>query len=120
MAATLDVARVAIQDGSAFKPPPAVDDFDEFGEALGSKGGGISSLTESVTSAWNSTVSNLSTAFSVTSTQVKVIEIEAKSQGREATDEELDEACGPLSFLTKLPEVKFSVLALCTSLTYQS
>jgi hypothetical protein len=111
MAATLDVARAGIQDGSIYDDPPSTAGFDEFGTALGSKGGGISSLTELVASAWNSTVSNLSTALSVTSTQVKVIELEAKSQGREPTEEELDEACGPLSFLTKLPNILDDALA---------
>lgn len=114
MASTLDVARAGVQgvqDGSIYNDPPSTEGFDEFGTALGSKGGGIASLTGLVASAWNSTVSNLSTALSVTSTQVKVIELEAKAQGREATDEEIDEACGPLSFLKKLPNILDDALA---------
>lgn len=111
MASTLDVARAGVQDGSIYNDPPSTEGFDEFGAALGSKGGGISGLASAVASAWNSTVSNLSTALSVTSTQVKVIELEAKSQGREATDEEIDEACGPLSFLKKLPNILDDALA---------
>jgi hypothetical protein len=105
MPATLDAGRAAIQSGEAFKPPPAVDDFDEFGEALGSKGGGLSSLSASVKSAWGSATRNLGTFLNVAETQVKVIELEAKSQGREPTEEELEEACGPLSFLTKIPNI---------------
>jgi cob(I)alamin adenosyltransferase len=105
MSATLDAGRAAIQSGEAFKPPPAADDFDEFGEALGSKGGGLSGLSASIKSAWGSATRNLGTYLSVAESQTKVIELEAKSKGRAPTEEELEEACGPLSFLTKIPNI---------------
>ena len=105
MPATLDVARAGIQSGEAFKPPPAVDEFSSIGSDLGSKGGSAQGLSEDVPEAWNGATKNLSTSISVTATNVKVIEKEAKAQGREPTEEELDEACGPLSFLTKIPKL---------------
>jgi hypothetical protein len=105
MPATLDAARVAIQSGEAYKTPPGVSDLSDIGSAMGSKGTGAVATASLVEGAWDTSTKNLSTTFSVTSTQVKVIEQEAKAQGREATEEELEEACGPLSFLTKIPNL---------------
>ena len=105
MPVTLDVARTNIQSGEAFKPPPAVSETSQAAELLGSAGEAVSALGSSVTAGWQSMTKNLSSTLSITSSQVEVIELEAKSQGREATEEELDEACGPLSFLTKIPDL---------------
>ena len=105
MPATLDAARASVQSGEAFKPPPAVDEFSSIATEMGSKGGSAQGVAEDVPEAWNGATKNLSTSISVTATNVTVIEKEAKAQGREPTEEELDEACGPLSFLTKIPSL---------------
>jgi hypothetical protein len=85
-----------INGGGAFKGPPAgVSDLDDIG--LDSATNAASSITDS----WGSATGNLSTAITVSKSQVNLIELKAKSEGREPTDEELDEACGPLSFLAK-------------------
>jgi len=96
--AILKESIAAVQDGSAYKPPPSVD---------GLTGIGLESATtaaEAITQTWSTATSNLSKTLSVTSSQVKVIELEAKSEGRQPTEEELDEACGPLSFLVSVPK----------------
>jgi hypothetical protein len=98
MAAILSDSIKAVQDGSAYKPPPGVDDLASIG--LPSADAAASSITAS----WGEATDDLSKTLSVTSTQVKVIELKAKSEGREPTEAELDEACGPLSFLTAVPK----------------
>jgi hypothetical protein len=105
MAATIDVARSFIQSGECFNPPPDVGEFDDIGAQLGSKGTGAQSMVSTITETWSSACSNLSATLSVTEMQKSIIESEAKAQGREATPEEIDEACGPLSFLTKVPTI---------------
>jgi len=95
--ATFSESIAAIQDGSAYKPPPSVDDLASIGTPSSQ------SAVESITNLWAGAADNLPKALSVTSTQVKVIELKAKSEGREPTEAELDEACGPLSFLTSVP-----------------
>jgi hypothetical protein len=103
MAADFIAGRIAVENKTCFNPAPATDEFGSIAGELGSKGSGAAGVASTVPAAWSSACDNLSTTLSVTQSQVKVIELDAKSQGREPTDEELDEACGPLSFLTKLP-----------------
>jgi ABC-type transporter Mla subunit MlaD len=86
----------AVKSGVGFKGPP------EGVAQLGTLG--LNSATDaasSITSAYGSASSTLSTSLSVSKSQVNLIELKAKSEGREPTPEELDEACGPLSFLAK-------------------
>ena len=103
MAADFIAGRIAVENKTCFNPAPATDEFGSIAGELGSKGSGAAGVASTVPAAWSGACDNLSTTLSVTQSQVKVIELDAKSQGREPTDEELDEACGPLSFLTKLP-----------------
>jgi hypothetical protein len=85
----------AIKSGEAFKAAPSMSELGDIGLAA------ATSAVDQITQTWSALTNNLSTTLSVTSSQVKVIELKAKSEGREPTPEELDEACGPLSFLAK-------------------
>lgn len=91
---TLTSGMDAVKSGDAFKTAP--------GEGLADIGlAAATSASDMIAETWSAVTKNLSTTLSVTSSQVKVIELKAKSEGREATPEEIDEACGPLSFLAK-------------------
>jgi len=105
VAAILKDSIAAVQDGSAFKPPPDMDELASIGLPS------ATSAVEMITETWSAATKNLSKILSVTSSQVTVIELEAKSQGREPTEEELDEACGPLGFLTKVPNALSEALS---------
>lgn len=85
----------AVKSGDAFKAAPSMGELADIGLDA------ASSAVDAITETWSAMTKNLSTTLSVTSSQVKVIELKAKSEGREPTPEELDKACGPLSFLTK-------------------
>lgn len=112
MATLVDGAN-AIQDGSAFKPPPGVDDLFSLGLSA------AESAASQISEIWASASSNLSTILSVTSSKVKVTELKAKSEGRTPSKEELDEACGPLAFLSEIPKALNEALGGITSQVQQ-
>lgn len=111
--ATLADGANAIQDGSAFRPPPGVDDLFSLGLSA------AESVASQISEIWTSASSNLSTTLSVTSSKVKVTELKAKSEGRTPSKEELDEACGPLAFLSEIPKALNEALGGITSQVQQ-
>jgi len=96
MSVTLADGLKNIDDGSAFKDPPSsVNGLTNYGLPT------ADAAAEGIKQSWDASAKNLSTAVTVSKSNVTLIGIKAKSEGREPTTEELDEACGPLDFLAK-------------------
>lgn len=105
MAVPLTDSIEAFRTGAAYTSVSGMSELADIGlEAA-------TSAADTIAETWSAVTKNLSTTLSVTSSQVKVIELEAKSQGREPTEEELDEACGPLGVLVKVPNALSAALS---------
>jgi hypothetical protein len=94
MSVTLASGVNSISTGAAFYPQPA--SIDLLANCGFSK---MQSVGSMIDGAFASAKDNLSTVLSISQTQVKVITLKAKSEGREPTPEELAAACDPFSLL---------------------
>jgi len=100
--ATITASSNALEVGTVYKDPDvALVDLTAAAEkAPGPIASALTAAATAVKSVFTAQQSKIATLTSVAEMQTTATKIKAKSEGREATEAELEESCGPLAFLT--------------------